>query len=484
MKRFKIYFLAFVVLTSTSCKKFLEQSPDNRTQLSSVDKVAQLLGTAYPQYNCINICESMSDNVADRGSAYSDDNINAAMYRFQDIADDQQDSPQGFWSESYKAIAAANQALKACEQNSSNPAYAPYKGEALLARAYNHFMLVTLFSKTYDAATAATDAGVPYVIEPEEVVFKKYDRKTVAYVYQQIEKDLLEGLPLIKDQSYTVPKYHFNKQAANAFAARFYLFKKDYKKVIQYANAVLPGDNFKENLRQWNTDEYQLLGYEALWDKYQRATEPTNLLLSGTVSTWWITSLYARFGLSTALRNQMFSAANITGGAWSFKLFSIGGTHHMIPKNKDYFVPSSINANIGLYRLSAPLLTLEEVLFNRAEAYVYDGNTAAAIKDLNTYASTRITNYNPATRNITESKLTTFYAPSNLQDALIKCILEFKKREFVQEGLRWFDVLRYKIPVTHTTTTGDEYTLTENDLRRVIQIPSSATLSGIAQNPR
>ncbi len=65
-------------------------------------------------------------------------------------------------------------------------------------------------------------------------------RKTVAYVYEMIEKDLLEGLPLIKDVSYTVPKYHFNIAAANAFASRFYLVKRDYAKTLSYANAVFP----------------------------------------------------------------------------------------------------------------------------------------------------------------------------------------------------------------------------------------------------
>ena len=35
--------------------------------------------------------------------------------------------------------------------------------------------------------------------------------KLLQYVYEMIEKDLLEGLPLIEDKAYTVPKYHFNK---------------------------------------------------------------------------------------------------------------------------------------------------------------------------------------------------------------------------------------------------------------------------------
>ena len=79
------------------------------------------------------------------------------------------------------------------------------KGEALVARAYSHFMLVNFFSKFYNEATAATDPGIPYVTEPETVSIKQYDRKTVMYVYDMIEKDFLEGLPLLDDNAYSVP---------------------------------------------------------------------------------------------------------------------------------------------------------------------------------------------------------------------------------------------------------------------------------------
>ena len=108
--------------------------------------------------------------------------------------------------------------------------YSAQKGEALVARAYAHFMLVNFFSKFYDPATASTDPGIPYVTEPEKVFIKQYDRKTVQYVYDMIEKDLLEGLPLYRIRNYNVPRYHFNRAAANAFATRFYLYKKDIPK--------------------------------------------------------------------------------------------------------------------------------------------------------------------------------------------------------------------------------------------------------------
>jgi hypothetical protein len=51
--------------------------------------------------------------------------------------------------------------------------------------------------------------------------------------------------------------------------------------------------------------------------------------------------------------------------------------------------------------------------------------------------------------------------------------------------MRWFDIQRYKIPVTHQAFNPDQtLTLGADDLRRVFQIPESAGIAGVAQNPR
>jgi hypothetical protein len=131
-----------------------------------------------------------------------------------------------------------------------------------------------------------------------------------------------------------------------------------------------------------------------------------------------------------------------------------------------------------------PLFTAEEVLFNRAEANVLLNNVTDAIADLNAYASTRIYNYSAALHTITTSKIKTFYKTSNLQQGTLAAVLDMKRAEFVQEGMRWFDLLRYHAEVKHPTTEGATLTLAPNDPMRVFQIPDAAKLAGIAQNPR
>ena len=193
--------------------------PDDRTVIDSPDKVKELLVSAYPQAHYMLFAEFMSDNTQDKGawlySIYPRRQEEA--YYWEVVSEETQDTPDFYWYGCYKAIAAANHALYAIEQMPNPEDYEAYKGEALVARAYAHFMLVNFWAEHYDPATAETALGVPYVTEPEREALVIYERETVADVYKKIEDDLQAGLPLIRDNAYDVAKYHFNRAAAHAF---------------------------------------------------------------------------------------------------------------------------------------------------------------------------------------------------------------------------------------------------------------------------
>ena len=451
--------------------------------MNSPEKVSQLLGTAYPQANYMAFCESISDNVADKGIGTME-RTNIDPFNFKDVANTQEDSPEFYWNACYKAIAAANQALESCATAKDPGNYAAQRGEALVCRAYAHFMLVTFFAKAYDATTAGNDAGIPYVLKPEKVVFEQYERKTVQYVYDMIEKDLTEGLPLIDDKQYGVPRYHFTRAAAHAFASRFYLFKREYAKVVEHASMVFPNNNVVAMLRPWNT-EYRILTYNELWARYAKATEPANLLLVETESDWARNYYGVRYGLDATKSNEILLGPNVAGGTrvFRYQLYSLGTNNYFLPKVNEYFVRESVNADIGLPYVMVPLFTAEEVLFNRAEANIYLNNIDEVLSDLNTYASTRIYNYSASQNTITESKVKSFYR-TTVQQGALNTVMDYKRAEFVQEGMRWFDLLRYKVPVVHPTVEGPVLTLAADDPMRVFQIPDVAKLAGIAQNPR
>ena len=300
MKSYRKAFTILILFSSlgvcVSCDDYLDTMPDNRTTLNTPKKISQLLVTAYPSANISVLAELSSDNFVDNNSPeVSTSNKLGSMERMHDevfawepvVSSTDDDSPFYVWEQCYKAIATANHALEAIEElksqdNSLN--LDAQKGEALLCRAYGHFLLVNIFSQAYkDEQASKNDLGIPYVTAPETKVLVKYDRGTVADVYDKIEADINEGIELIEDESYSVPKYHFNSSAAHAFAARFYLFKRNYEKVIYHSNFVL-GSNPIAVLRDWSTvyenSEAEAYAYINIEESANLMILPTNSIFS------------------------------------------------------------------------------------------------------------------------------------------------------------------------------------------------------------
>ena len=489
MKKYNLYILLIVSLSVTAgCKKYLDKEPDNRTQITSPDQISQLLTNAYPKGNYILFCESMSDNAEDKngGGAGIDyvDRVNRQAYRYEVIEanPDDLDSPDFYWNSVYKAIASANLALEIMDKSANKAQLTAQRGEALLTRAYGHFMLVTLFAKAYDPATAASDPGVPYVTIPEKVVLAKYERKTVAFVYEMIEKDLTEGYPLIDEKIYgAAPKFHFNRQAAAAFATRFYMFKREYNNVIKYASQAISGA-VADNLRPWDAILKNLQYYD-LQAEYTKATLRGNLMLQEANSVWGRSYASLRYGLGNTVFTQIFNTPNATGRTYAYPAYGTPAVYN-IPKFFEHFVKESINASFGDPYNTIPLFTSEEVVLNRAEAYIRMNNRVAAIDDLNAFVSKNIDQYAPS-QNVTAKKMVDYYRmPADTSGAIIRTALDFKKAFFLHEGMRWFDILRLKIPVTHTTSSGEIITLAPDDKRRALQLPVLTKQAGLEPNAR
>ena len=264
-------FAALVALSFSSCSEsFLDHAPDERTEIDTEDKIIKLLNSAYPGANYSWIAELSSDNLIDNQAPHlptkpwekqvethynwsSYDRFDDQLFRFEPASMatyGDYDSPGMLWSDYYSSIAICNSALDAAEKViAENHGEVSEKlkaamAEAHLVRAYSHFGLVNMFSQAYkDEEASKKDIGVPYVTVLEDVVQKEYNRLNVSEVYRLIQEDLEKGLKDISEINYKVPKWHFNVNAAHAFAARFYLYKREWAKVIEHANAVLGTDN-------------------------------------------------------------------------------------------------------------------------------------------------------------------------------------------------------------------------------------------------
>lgn len=269
-----------------ACDEYLDVMPDSRTEIDTDEKIANLLVSAYPTHNFVYIAEMSSDNTDWKESTNTSANtVQEQLFAWEDVRENTgNDSPEDFWESAYGAISTANHVLKIIEESGNPERLNAQKGEALLVRAFNHFYLVNIFGKHYSEKTGETDLGVPYAEEPETTVNPHYKRASVAEVYRRIERDMLEGLPLIDDNAYTVTKYHFNRKAAYAFAARFYLFYRKYDEVIRYANLVL-GDNPAEMLR--NMRQYATLtsDFQLRAKHYVKIEHSANLLISSLNSS-------------------------------------------------------------------------------------------------------------------------------------------------------------------------------------------------------
>ncbi|WP_278021699.1 RagB/SusD family nutrient uptake outer membrane protein [Flavobacterium ginsengisoli] len=208
MKNLKIALSLLILICITSCDDFLSEKPDNRTEIDTPEKIKELLVEAYPQMSYFEIAETMSDNVFDTGLPTTlirnEQNYN---WEINTEATDI-DTQAYYWDACYKAIAHANKALEAIEQLGSPASLNPQRGEALMARAYSHFMLVSLWAKRYNPATAESDLGIPYVTKPETELITQYKRNTVAEVFDFLEKDIEEGLKLVTND-YKEPRFHF-----------------------------------------------------------------------------------------------------------------------------------------------------------------------------------------------------------------------------------------------------------------------------------
>ncbi|MCP2025035.1 hypothetical protein L1276_000175 [Flavobacterium sp. HSC-32F16] len=492
MKNIKITLLLLLVISLSSCDEFLSEIPDNRTQIDTPEKISELLVTAYPNKNYALMTETMSDNAFDSETQLSDvDNRQSFNWEMQTQLGI--DTESDFWNASYEAIAAANQALKAIEELGSPSSLNPQKGEALIARAYNHFMLVSLWSNRYNPSTASTDLGIPYVTKPEDELLAKYKRNSVKEVFDFIEQDITEGMKYITN-NYKEPKYHFTIDAAKAFASRFYVVKGDWDKVLEYSKGLGAKPTTLRDYVAFNATPSAQKSLE-----YSKAEQPANLLVAYPNSI--VGRGYSnRFYLAENRADEILgSETNIWGKNWLIFTSSFYENNVLIPKYYEYFKYTNVTAGIGEAYTGVVLLSNDEFFLNRIEAYVMKNQFAEANAGLEYLFSLRTQGYNAATDKITETNIaamypvvanefTPFYDLTPLQASYIKAITEARRREFIHEGLRWFDIKRFNLVVEHITKDNGQpirtNILTKDDKRRALQIPQRASDNGIEKNPR
>ena len=526
MKKIQYILLSLVALAG--CDKFLDKMPDNRTEIDSQEKIQALLVSAYPPTDYMLVTEFMSDNVDDYGTnnPYTDRFIDQ-VFAWDDVTESDNEDPESVWESSYHAIACANEAIQAIDSLTSQNGtldLSAERAEALLCRAYNHFILVNVFCIAYNPETSGSDLGIPYMEKPETMLNPDYDRRNVAEVYAKIEKDLEMALPYVSDRYYTVPKYHFNKQAAYAFAARFYLYYGQYDKAIQYATDCLgpSPQNFIRDYADLQAN-YSTIAEARL--AYNSTDQKANfLLITGysNIGLFWgnYSGAYKHFGFTNVIaENESFFAPTpwnsekqtAASFVWRPRQYNSSSLHYPLFWKIDYeFEYTDPVAGIGYRHTVYPCFTADQTLLDRAEAYILLKRYDEALADLNLW----VNNLYVATVNLTTDMIDTFYngleyyewdkptqkkkleprkpivIQDKLQENMIHFLLTCRRTETMGQGMRWFDIKRYGITVyrREVDSNGDLAKITDtlgpDDLRRAVQIPQKSRDAGFEGNKR
>ena len=518
----------------TACDDFLDKLPDNRTEANTEEKIQKLLVAAYPTHDHMLVTEYSSDNVDDMGenNPYSDRFLDQ-VYSWTDVTETNNQDPESYWMDLYQCIETANMALEGIESmgGATTTTLKEMQAEALMCRAYAHFMLVNVFAMHYDSNNPNA-VGVSYVTETEKELNPQYQRETVHENYKHIEADLEAALPYVGDSYYSVPKYHFNKNAAYAFATRFYLYYEKYDKVIEYANKVL-GSNPKNMLRNYQhiatlprdfgSGSGPILMYMIDANQNNNLLRLTSYSRQGVYFGPYYTGKRYSHNAYIGTNEDINALAGLWGGNYSTYLaqvFRYSGTNlntWLNWRTAPLFEYTDPVAGIGYYHTVYNAITGDEVLINRAEAYAMLKQYDNAYKDLTTWVRNAVV---ARFQSFTVNKETveaflgemgysyddetgmgstlkkhlhpkfTIDAEGSEQENLIQLILAVRRYETLSEGKRWFDIKRWGIEIPRRTMDGagapSKITdwLKVDDPRRATQIPLKVRDAGYEPNPR
>jgi hypothetical protein len=273
MKKY-IYIIA-VLLTFTSCKKFLDVKPESQIDRSELFKTEQ--GFKEALNGVYTLCASQS--LYGGNLTFGDLDVLAQNYQFNDvisqnIANFDYSSPiligksTDVWASAYRAIANCNYILSEIDSKKAlftGTNYELIKGEALTLRAYLHFDLLRMFAPSYK--NGAILKGLPYVTV---IGTKTTPFSTVSGTIDKILIDLNDAKTLLKkadpivNSAYKVGytddikstetsnpdlflqnrRHRMNYYTTCGELARVYLYKSDYANSLLNATEVITSNKF------------------------------------------------------------------------------------------------------------------------------------------------------------------------------------------------------------------------------------------------
>lgn len=454
------------IFLAAGCNKYLDIKPKGYTIPEFFDDYQKLLSdqslyravSSYPNFLTDNV-QSGTDRDVNKAAGFIGYQVfKRNLYTFgqgQVLEPGQADTQ---WEPSYSHIFTYNTIINNIMNvpDGTDAEKRRLKAEALVGRAFEYLVLVNTYAKHYDPATASSDLGVPMVLE--EDINYKYERVSVAKVYEQIKKDLDEATPNLSER---VPNnFHPQRSVGLAFLSRMYLYMGDYQKALQHANEALKLSDQLMDYKLYTTGKgtfgrvHTINGAEPFPEAHKNRESVWTRLGSSSYGTMYA-EVYATEDLLDAFQR------NLPAGSEDqrLQLFYCHGQAQfgsaVISFPGRVLWASYVDANVGL---STP-----EIILTAAECEARIGDKDKAMAHINRLRDFRIKNNQPL-------------AAADKEEAL-RIVLDERRRELAFVGThRLFDLKRlnkdprFAKEVTHKH--GDQtWTLPANDNRYILPVP-------------
>ena len=289
---FIICHLSFSVALA-SCDSYIDITPKGAITVDSASQYYELIVIPQRCYNAASYYMLSDDAWAKEDYIFGNENrsFDGINFTFNEQAERTIIADNNLYTNIYSYIMRQNLVIDNIDNASGDASLKTLaKAEARVLRAWDHFVAINLYAKSYNPATAAQDGGV--------CIMDHYDleavpsKSTVAQVYDFIISELEAAVPLL--QEHPVNIYHPNRAYGYALLSLAYLFHRDWEKARDAALQSLalhgeladytkiPATGFLRFTDYANDDNPEVLSY--MWMGSGWTSETVALYYYGLIS--------------------------------------------------------------------------------------------------------------------------------------------------------------------------------------------------------
>ena len=483
MKRilYTLLIAAGVISGLSSCKGFLDNQPTDEvvaeSALKTIDDAKVAVNGIYTPLKYYTVygryLPQMGDIRADNFYPREASSGDASIWKMQ--YEPSQGSYFDLWYDYYNVIMRANTVIKNIDaietKNSSEEATKKdLWGQALAVRALAHFDIAKLYGYPYMKDNGAS-LGAVVLTEPVAPAAAKLPRNTVAETYAQVIEDLKQAMTLLSKEKNTG---HFNYWAAELLLARVYLYKGEFQNAFNAAEDVIDNSPYrlceKANYLDYWGREGQLETVLELFITSDGDIDPDGGFYGLYHYLWFGDGAAGGYVIPTKDWRSLFDATPDDIRAQWIRYDDPNGSGK---QSGEYWLAKFIgNKDRGYsFRRNNPrVLRISEAYLIVAEAGLECNEAAKAKQRFNEIRITR----DPSASELTPT---------------LELVQTERRKEFIGEGHRFFDVLRRGGTITRDDSDPKEVSgitsITWDDYRCVLPISHTERVlyQELQQNP-